>query len=69
MEERPESDNFSGTTSQVNRPVSKELRQGERWEHNPEGKSAEALAGEYRDFIGPHPLEENSDSERGRKGD
>jgi hypothetical protein len=62
VEERPDSDNFSRSTLLANTHVS-EPRQGERWEHNPEGKLAEELAEEYRDLIGRHPLEENSDSE------
>jgi len=33
-------------------------------EHNPSRKSAEDLAAEYRNLIGPHPLEQDSDYRR-----
>jgi len=63
VEERPDSDNFARTYLPSNRILSNELPEGESWEHNPEGKSTEALANEYIDLIGPHPLEGDSDSE------
>ena len=63
MEDRLHPDNFSWAILPANRQVPNEPRQDELWEYNPEGKSAEELAEEYRNLIGPHPLEEDSDSD------